>query len=311
MMIITFETFIVANKVMLCANNYYRHYHFIIIDFKINYEKQILITKVKINQHCIICIILFYERKNLLQHWSIWNHESIKVQIARQFIHKIKLKHFDWVHSIKNFVWNHSFFNIYDVMLINILHQLHNNNMINYVLKWIRKLLNKHVRKSKRFKNDIILFDENVFDQLKRRFQLVNAYVDFKHFNHFNEIKQWIENEQKFILHQFVAMMTSLFISFASHVMLCVRTFINFVMLIHYRTHDDLILNYMKHALYRIQKLKNVFRESRKNKRNKKNHFNFLKFHILTHWIDHIKFYENFTNYDTAAEKTIHKKIKS
>ena len=182
--------------------------------------------------------------------------------------------------------------------------------MINYVLKWVRKLLNKHVRKSKKFKNDIILFDESVSDQLEYRFQLVNAYVDFKHFNHFNEIKQWIENKQKFILHQFVAMMILLFISFVSHVMLCVRAFMNFIMLTHYRIHDNLILSYMKHALYRIQKLKNIFRESRKDKRNKKDHFNFFKFHILIHWVDHIKFYKSFIDYDTATEETMHKKIK-
>ena len=171
--------------------------------------------------------------------------------------------------------------------------------------------MNKHMRKSKRFKNDIILSDENVFNQFERRFQLVSAYVDFKHFNHFNEIKQWIENEQKFILHLFVAVMISLFISFASHVMLCVRIFMNFVMLTHYRIHNDLILNYMKHALYRIQKFKNVFRENRKSKKDKKDYFNFLKFHILTHWVDHIKFYESFTDYNIATEEAMHKKIKS
>ena len=62
-----FKTLAVADKIILYTNNYYRHYHSIIIDFKINYEKQILIMKVKINHHYIICIILFYERKNPLQ----------------------------------------------------------------------------------------------------------------------------------------------------------------------------------------------------------------------------------------------------
>ena len=66
-MITALETFVVANKIMLCANDYYCHCHSIIIDFKINYEEQILITKIKINQYCIIYIISFYERENLLQ----------------------------------------------------------------------------------------------------------------------------------------------------------------------------------------------------------------------------------------------------
>ena len=80
----------------------------------------------------------------------------------------------------------------------------------------------------------MILFGESVSDQLEHRFQFITAYVDFKHFNHFNEIKQGIENEQKFILHQFVTMMISLFTLFASYIMLCVRIFINFVILIYY-----------------------------------------------------------------------------
>ena len=67
MIITIFKIFIVVSKIMLNANDYYRHYHFIIIDFKLNYKKQILITKMKINQHYIICIISSYERENLLQ----------------------------------------------------------------------------------------------------------------------------------------------------------------------------------------------------------------------------------------------------
>jgi len=30
-----------------------------------NYEKQVLITDVKMNQHCFICQVSSYERKNL------------------------------------------------------------------------------------------------------------------------------------------------------------------------------------------------------------------------------------------------------
>ena len=78
-------------------------------------------------------------------------------------------------------------------------------------------------------------------------------------------------------------MITLLFILFASHAILYVRAFMNFVMLIYYRIHDDLIPSYMKHTLYRIQKFKNISRESRKDKRDKKNYSNFSKIYILTY----------------------------
>ena len=133
-MIIILETFTVVNKVMLYANNYYCHYHSIIIDFKINYEKQILITKMKINQHYNICIISFYERKNFC---NVDRFEVTKAQKFKSLINSFTKSNRNILIEfiIKNFVWNHAFLDIYNVILIDILYQLYNNNMINYVSK--------------------------------------------------------------------------------------------------------------------------------------------------------------------------------
>jgi hypothetical protein len=153
-------------------------------------------------------------------------------------------------------------------MLINILHQLHSNDIVNYFLQWIRNFLDEYVFVFKRFVNEKILANEIVANRLKRRFQLVTTFIELKHFNYFSEIKQWTSNEQKLILYQLVPIVTSLLTLIALYAMLCVRVFLNFVMLTHYRSHDHQTLEYINYALYRINKLKNVFREFRVNKRN-------------------------------------------
>jgi len=168
-------------------------------------------------------------------------------------------------------------------MLINILHRLHSNDIVDHLLQWVRNLLDEYVFVSKRFVNEEILANEIVANRLKRRFQLVTTFVELKHFNHFSEIKQWTSNEQKLILHQLVSIVASLLTSIALHAMLCVRVFLNFVMLAHYRSHDNQTFKYINYALYRINKLKNVFREFRVDKRNQEGHFNFLKYHVFAH----------------------------
>jgi len=39
----------------------------------------------------------------------------------------------------------------------------------------------------------------------------------------------------------------------------------------------------MNYVLYRINKLKNVFREFRVNKKDQKEHFNFLKYYVFAY----------------------------
>ncbi len=168
-------------------------------------------------------------------------------------------------------------------MLMNILHQLHSNDIVNHFLQWIRNFLDEYVFVFKRFVNEKILANEIVANRLKRQFQLVTTFVKLKYFNHFSEIKQWMSNEQKLILHQLVSIVTSLLTLIALYAMLCVRVFLNFVMLTYYRSHDNQTLKYINYALYWINKLKNVFREFRVDKRNQEEHFNFLKYHVFAH----------------------------
>ena len=65
-------------------------------------------------------------------------------------------------------------------------------------------------------------------------------------------------------------MIALLLISIESHVMFCVRVFLNFVMLVYYRSYDKRILKYIEYALNRIYKLKNIFRKCKVSKKTKK-----------------------------------------
>jgi len=50
---------------VLCMNNKIRQCYSIIVEFMMNYEKQVLITDIKMNQQCSICQVSSHERENL------------------------------------------------------------------------------------------------------------------------------------------------------------------------------------------------------------------------------------------------------
>ena len=74
----------------------------------------------------------------------------------------------------------------------------------------------------------------------------------------------------------------------------CARVIMNFVTLIQYIFHDENMLNYMKHAFYRINNLKTVFVKYKiqntvhdENDENE-THFNIFKLHIMIHYMTFI-----------------------
>ena len=48
-----------------CADEKIRHCYSVIADFMIDYKKQMLITEIKMNQHCTICQVSLNECRNL------------------------------------------------------------------------------------------------------------------------------------------------------------------------------------------------------------------------------------------------------
>ncbi len=87
-----------------------------------------------------------------------------------------------------------------------------------------------------------------------------------------------------------------------------IKVLINFILIIQYKSHDDSMLTYLRHVLYRLNIYKKIFRQSRSIVHEiEKNNFNFFKFHVITHYVDFIKKYETANEYDTFYDETRHK----
>jgi len=82
----------------------------------------------------------------------------------------------------------------------------------------------------------------------------------------------------------------------------------NFVMLTQYISHNKNTLQYLKHALFWINKLKNIFQHLHSVDSNiSEKHFNIFKLHIITHYAQHIHQYDNADNIDTEYSEIVHK----
>ncbi len=87
---------------------------------------------------------------------------------------------------------------------------------------------------------------------------------------------------------------------------------INFIIVACYAFHDIKFLKYLDHALYCINKLKNIFKDSclkishkkTVNENNddnidlKKWYFNFFKFHVISYYKELIELYESIKKFD-------------
>lgn len=70
--------------IIYCANIQYWQCFFIVTNFICDYEKQIVITNVKNNQHCSICQILSKKQKHLTRKQLTRIHKLIQKQIQRK-----------------------------------------------------------------------------------------------------------------------------------------------------------------------------------------------------------------------------------
>ena len=83
--------------------------------------------------------------------------------------------------------------------------------------------------------------------------------------------------------------------------------------LIQYIFHDKNTLNYIKHALYRIDSLKIVFvkykfqNTVRDENDEDETHFNIFKLYVMTHYVIFIRLYDSAQSFDTIYKETIHK----
>jgi len=126
------------------VNDYTQQCFSIIIEFIIDYEKQIIITRIKNEEQCTIYHVSSNQHDNLQIIWKAWTYESTLTQIKRQeknshFKADIK-RDVKWIHSVQNFVWKHELVNIYIVMMIDILHQLLKSTVM-YLIQWLEIII--------------------------------------------------------------------------------------------------------------------------------------------------------------------------
>ena len=295
---------------MRCANEKWRNCHSILNNMIIDYEKQIFIIDIKMNQQCFICHVSFNERKNLSQKWSMRTHENTQKRIQRQRIKNTFINDSSYVHSKENFAWMHYEANIHVMMMMNILHQLHKKIMMNLILWIMTLLINLYSKKKKRRKRTNKRKIEEAFKKtlLDHKFRHVSPHQDLKIFKHFNVISQWTKMKQKVLNRQLIDVIASLFIKTKFNIMKCVRAFLNFIILTFYKSQNENTLKYITKVLRRINKLKIEFVDFRPVfKKIEKNHFNFFKFHVMSHYIKFIRLYDSVDQFDISHMKTTHK----
>ncbi len=72
--------------------------------------------------------------------------------------------------------------------------------------------------------------------------------------------------------------------------------------MIQYWSHDNESLRYMNNVIYRINVLKEVFEQFQHDE-----NFNYFKFHVISHYMNFIRRYEDADDFDTSYMKIAHK----
>ncbi|KAI9840208.1 MAG: hypothetical protein M1837_001836 [Sclerophora amabilis] len=292
-----------------CADGCVRQCYPIIAGFMTDYEEQVLITYIKSGRQCAICQVPPHERENLCGVWPPRTHESTRSQLVRQDRERWERTRDDWIHPVANFAWKHHHVNIHGIMMVDVLHQLL-KGIIMHLIQWTQTLLTdvvKPTRKRRRNQTSLIVNTPG-WVQLDHRFRQVPHYTGLKRFTHFSEVKQWTGVEQKAIIHQFIPVVAPLLTAHAPAALHCARAIIDFVIMARYRTHDEDTVRYMSHALYRVDKLKEVFRQYRpQDRRTEEGHFNFPKFHAITHYVDFIREFGSTDGFDTSHSEAAHR----
>ena len=153
-----------------------------------------------------------------------------------------------------------------------------------------------------------LLGQTSKISQLDERFRNVPPFLDLKLFQHYSKVVQWTENKQKAMVKQLVVAATPLLIQNAPEAIQCARAILDFTILAQYVSHDDKTLQYMEHALYRLEKTKIAFEHHRPiDAKLCQPTFNYPKFYATSHFVQCIRDYGSAVNYDTAHSEAAHK----
>jgi hypothetical protein len=203
-----------------------------------------------------------------------------------------------WVHPRNNFAWSHWGVNIHEVMTVDILHQLW-KGIFDKLMGMIQSHLSKEVGSGAFGSKSTTVQGSDWELQLDDRFRQVPAFPGLRVFPNFSSISQWTGVEQKALIQQIVPVVAPLIKDEGK--MGFIRAVVDFVLQAVYKSHDDTTLRYMNDALRRIDLLKWSFQEEQG-----KTAFNYPKFHVLTHWTDHIRKFGAADGLDTAHFEAAH-----
>ena len=308
-----------------------------------DYEEQALITGIKKGQHCPICRVPPHHREKLMERWEFRTHSYTQRRIRRQREEGTKQNEPMFVHPLSNFAWRHSFVNIHAVMMIDILHQLL-KGIVMRLVDWIVHLIAEEVKENNRGRkrprnSKRTVAEAKASVQLDERFRQVSMFTGLKRFQHFSSVQQWAGPEQKAMVRQLLPVVAPLLESSHPAALHCTRAILDFVMLSTYASHDETTLSYLDNTLYRIDKLKTVFRNSRplanptvtsrpgtshraesQDGSNEdeaaagsemagedRRHFNIPKLHALSHYQHFIRQYGSAQGFDTCHSEAAHK----
>ena len=85
---------------------------------------------------------------------------------------------------------------------------------------------------------------------------------------------------------------------------------IDFMILAQYHLYDEETLQYLEHALFRLNKLKNVFCHLRsEHSDTDDDYFNISKLHAMTHYANQIQRYDSVDNFNTEHSEITYKHL--
>jgi hypothetical protein len=85
------------------------------------------------------------------------------------------------------------------------------------------------------------------------------------------------------------------------------RVVIDFIIIVSYKTHSELTLQYLEYALYYINKTKEAFCTIYYRKGKDKGYFNFLKFYIILYYTNFIRHFSSTNSVDTSYSEVGYK----
>ena len=193
--IIALESVAVQGLLMMCKDRNVRQCHPIVASMSVDYEEQVVITGIKSGMQCLMCQVPPKERENLCKMWPKRTHDSTRAQLALQdtaeLVKENGLKYLDCVYLIRNFVWNHSFVNIYECMMLDILYQLL-KGMVGgtHMLQWLKNIVGAKFKEARvKVGATRLLHQANRTVLLDERFCCSPSYPTLKIFKEYNEVK--------------------------------------------------------------------------------------------------------------------------